>query len=290
MAAIIVAFDADGLRRWDYRAVVEHVSTFGTFVDHCRFPFRPEAAPGTDAWLLLCASGDSGSGLIGHGLVVSEPYAVASPGSSGGPACFTTAVAFDALLPVGEQIGPSLLKAVLPDEILAGVAGQSLVTVPASSEPTLRRLWRDHGPTTPDPAGLPGGTLPPDAVRTIQVNRYEQDPDARRMCLAFHGTSCAACGFSFEATYGEAATSGIAVHHLVPPEMLGTGYQLDPVADLVPLCRNCHAVAHSADPPRTVSELRHIMSGSGHLKGQVVNSQQLQAQEDARRIVEGGPA
>jgi 5-methylcytosine-specific restriction protein A len=82
----------------------------------------------------------------------------------------------------------------------------------------------------------------------------------------------------------------IAVHHLVPPELLGNGYQLDPVADLVPLCRNCHAVAHSEDPPRTVSELRTMVSASGHVKGHVVSAPELQAQADARRILGGGPA
>jgi len=289
VAAVILALDPDGLHRRDYRAVVEHVAESGRFVDRWSLAARPGIGPGTDAWLMLCGSSEPGTGLIGHGLVVSEPYQVPAAGNSGDPDWFVTVV-FDALLPVGDQIGLRALGSALPGGLPTGAAGRSLVTVPSSSEPALRRLWRDHGPATTEPTELSGGTFPPDAVRHVQVNRYERDPDARRICLAFHGTSCAACGFSFEATYGEAGTAMIAVHHLVPPELLGNGYQLDPVADLVPLCRNCHAVAHSEDPPRTVSELRTMVSAAGHVKGHVVSTPELQAQADARRILEGGPA
>ena len=123
---------------------------------------------------------------------------------------------------------------------------------------------------------------------TVDVNRYEHNQDARRVCLAFHGTACAACGFSFEAVYGDIGTGFIDVHHVVPPAMLGSGYQLDPVADLVPLCPNCHAMIHrGVGSPRTVSELRNIISAAGHIRGEVVSERALQAQEDSRRILEG---
>ena len=72
--------------------------------------------------------------------------------------------------------------------------------------------------------------------------------------------------------------------------MLGSGYQLDPVADLVPLCPNCHAMVHRGGgpgSPRTVSELRNIISAAGHMRGEVVSELALEAQEDARRILEG---
>jgi 5-methylcytosine-specific restriction protein A len=132
------------------------------------------------------------------------------------------------------------------------------------------------------------GTFPPHAATAIEVSRYERDADARRVCVAFHGTSCAACGFSFEAAYGDAGAGFIQVHHVVPPEMLEGAYTLDPVADLVPLCPNCHAMAHAGvASPRTVSELRTIIAAAGHLRGEVVSEQALQAQEDARRILEG---
>ncbi|WP_285246229.1 restriction endonuclease [Pseudarthrobacter sp. efr-133-R2A-89] len=288
MAAVILAMDADALHRRDYRAAVEQVVEFGRFVDRWKLDSRPEAVPGTEAWLLLRGS-TQGNGLIGHGLVVSEPYQVPASGDAAETDWFIT-VAFDSLLPVGEQTGPEIIESAFPGGFPAGASVQSLVAVPPGSEPALRRLWRGEGPATTEPGELPGGTFHPSAARHVQVNRYERDPDARRLCLAFHGTSCAACGFSFEATYGVAGAAMVAVHHLVPAEMLGNGYQLDPVADLVPLCRNCHTVAHGENPPRTVAELRTMATAGGHVAGHVVSMAQLQAQADARRILEGGPA
>jgi len=289
VAAVILTCDANRLLRWDYRTVAARVAECGTALQRWHLSFRPDVGPGTEAWLLLQGSNDAGSGLIGHGFVASEPCQPVPGGDPDALGWFVT-VAFDALLPLGEQIRPGILGDALPGDPWAQVAGPTLVTLPPSYAPGLRRLWRDWGPTTTGPAEVVGGTLPPGAVSAVQVDRYERDPDARRACLAFHGTSCAACGFSFESSYGEAAAAALAVHHVVPPAVLDGGYQPDPLADLVPLCHNCHAVAHMVNPPRTVSELRTIIAEAGHLRGAVVTDLALQAQEDARRIVEGGQA
>jgi 5-methylcytosine-specific restriction protein A len=289
VAAVILSFDTDRLRRWDYGAVVGQVAQSGRFLDRWPISFCPDILPGIEAWLLLHGSTDAGSGLIGHGWVASEPYQ-AGAGEGSDATDWFIAVAFDSLLPLGDQVRPGPLREAFPGGIREMADGPSLVTLPPSSVPVLQRLWREYGPTTTDPTELAGGTLPQGAVRHIQVNRFERDPEARRACLAFHGTSCAACGFSFESAYGEAGSGVTAVHHLVPPAMLGSGYQLDPIADLIPLCHNCHAVAHGANPARTVSELRSIISAAGHVRGEVVSDLALQAQEDARRILGGGQA
>lgn len=286
MAAVILGWNASGSCPWDYRAAVGLVAESGRFLRRWS-TVRPLNVPaGSEAWLFVQGGSDAGTGLIGHGVVVSEPYQVLSGDDAA--AAWHAGVLFDALLPLGEQIRQETLRASVPGIPWSEALIRPGVTVPGHAEPALRRLWRDLGPAATGPPHVVSGTLPPDAVSTIDVNRHERDPDARRVCLAFHGTSCAACGFSFEAFYGDAGSGSIDVHHVVPPELLGSGYQLDPVADLVPLCPNCHALAHpSGGPPRTVSELRHIMSASGHLRGEVVSDLALQAQEDARRILEG---
>jgi 5-methylcytosine-specific restriction enzyme A len=279
----------DRLRRWDYGAVVAQVAQSGRFLDRWPIGFCPDIVPGSEAWLLLQGSNDAGTGLIGHGWLTSEPYQAAAGADSDGTDWFI-GVAFDSLLPLGEQIRPGTLREAFPGDPWDIASGPALVTLPPSSGPVLQRLWREYGPTTADPAEVVGGTYPAGAVSHIQVNRFERDPDARRACLAFHGTSCAACGFSFESAYGEAGTGAAAVHHVVPPAMLGSGYQLDPIADLIPLCHNCHAVAHGVNPALTVSELRGIIMAAGHFRGEVVSDLALQAQEDARRILGGGQA
>lgn len=287
MAAVILGCDASTLRRWNYRAVVAQVTGSGTFLDRWHTGFAPDVSPGTEAWLLLEGSNDAASGLIGHGFVASEPYQAAASADAG-PTDWFFALALDSLLPLGEQIRPGVLGEAFPGDLWAKATDASVVALPPSSVPLLRRLWREHGPSTADPAEVAGGTFPPEAVSTVQVNRYERDPDARRACLAFHGTRCAACGFSFESTYSGAGAGVMGVHHLAPPAMLDSPYQLDPIADLIPLCHNCHAVAHSASPALTVTELGSIISAAGHVRGEVVTDVALRAQEDARRILEGG--
>ena len=289
MTAVILGCDTNALLRWGYPAAVGQVALRGGILKRWSLYSCPDVEEGTEAWLLVHGSNDAASGLIGHGFVTSKPCQ-ADQGGDPDAAGWFVSVAFDALLPLGEQIRPGTLGDAIPGDLRAQANGHALVALPPSSVPVLRRLWRDMGPTTPDPAQVVGGSLPPGAVSSIQVNRYERDPDARRACLAFHGTGCAACGFSFEATYGETGTGAVAVHHVVPPAALEGGYVLDPIADLVPLCPNCHAMAHSATPPLTLTELRGMIAGAGHLRGDVVTGPALQAQEDARRILEAGQA
>jgi 5-methylcytosine-specific restriction enzyme A len=287
VAAVILGWNPNRRSRWDYRTAVEQVTGSGRFLHRWHVGgHNTDVLPGTEAWLVLQGSSDAVAGLIGHGVAMSEPFEVLVPDDpdAGG---WYVGVAFDALLPLGGQIPNDILTAAVPEVLWRGVP-ETPTSVPASAEPGLRRLWRDHGPAAADPIQLPAGTYPPDYVATVEVNRYERDPDARRVCLAFHGTSCAACGFSFEASYGDYGAGFIHVHHVVPPAMLEAGYQLDPVADLVPLCPNCHAMAHlGVTTPRTVSELRSSIAAAGHLRGEVVSKEALEAQDDAQRILDG---
>lgn len=286
VAAVILGWNPMEGSRWDYRAVVEQVADSGRFLERWTVGACWNILPETEVWLLLQGANDAGSGLIGHGVVMSaavETRGLEDTDTMDGDA----SIAFDALLPLGEQVRPDILSAALPG-IPWGKAAAGTVAVPPPAEPALRKLWREQGPAPAGHTELVPGTCPPEAVARIEMNRYERNDDARRICLAFHGTSCAVCGFSFEASYGEIGAGFIDVHHLVPPALLGTGYQLDPVADLVPLCPNCHAIAHlGVGSPRTVSELRNIIAAAGHLKGDVVSPRALEAQEDAQRILEG---
>lgn len=166
-------------------------------------------------------------------------------------------------------------------------ADASELSVDPAEEATIRALWRDFGPQPgPDPTQPVPGTYPQDAVTRVEVNRFERDSDARRACIAHHGSSCAACGFSFEQKYGGIGADFIPVHHLVPVSLLGGSYELDPITDLVPLCANCHAMAHQGvSTPRTVAELRRIIADAGFLRGSIVTAEQLEAQRQARELL-----
>jgi hypothetical protein len=50
-------------------------------------------------------------------------------------------------------------------------------------------------------------------VRSVRVNAYERNREAREGCLRHYGTICFACGFSFPAAYGEHFSGFIHVPH-----------------------------------------------------------------------------
>ncbi len=93
----------------------------------------------------------------------------------------------------------------------------------------------------------------------VTINAYERNPKARAACIAHHGHICRVCGFDFARIFGSLGAGFIHVHHIVPIGKLDKEYEIDPVADLIPVCPNCHAMIHRTEPPLTVEQLRsHI--------------------------------
>lgn len=103
------------------------------------------------------------------------------------------------------------------------------------------------------------------AVRSVVVNAYERNPVARARCIAAHGAVCAVCGFSFKLFYGDAADGYIHVHHLRPLATLAQEYEVDPVNDLRPVCPNCHAVIHLANPPYTIEQVQAMLQSGNNV-------------------------
>ncbi|MEP6298201.1 MAG: HNH endonuclease, partial [Ilumatobacter sp.] len=48
----------------------------------------------------------------------------------------------------------------------------------------------------------------------------------------------------------------IHVHHVNDIALAETEYMVDPIADLRPVCPNCHAMLHKASPAMTVQQLK----------------------------------
>lgn len=76
------------------------------------------------------------------------------------------------------------------------------------------------------------------------VTKYERNPTNRKNAILIHGTRCMACGFDFEAFYGEAGKNYIEVHHTKPLSDIGEEISIDPEKDLVCVCSNCHRIIH----------------------------------------------
>ena len=94
------------------------------------------------------------------------------------------------------------------------------------------------------------------AVRGV---RYERDRRNRAAAIAIHGLACLACGLTFGERYGAVAEGFIEIHHVVPLGILKGPRVVDPATDLVPLCSNCHSVAHRRNPPFSVEEIRALL-------------------------------
>lgn len=95
--------------------------------------------------------------------------------------------------------------------------------------------------------------------KVVRVNAYERNPLARRRCIEHHGLACAVCGLLLASVYGPVAQGVIHVHHLRPLSGRRAEHAVDPVADLRPVCPNCHVVLHLRQPPFSIGELRSVM-------------------------------
>lgn len=86
--------------------------------------------------------------------------------------------------------------------------------------------------------------------REVTLSRIERDESVRKRALAHYGLKCLACDFIPK------VVNQLDVHHLNP---LGVGGErLTGITDVAVLCRNCHALAHSAEPPLPLDVLRQI--------------------------------
>ncbi|MBG6215891.1 5-methylcytosine-specific restriction protein A [Arthrobacter sp. CAN_A6] len=278
MTAILLGWNPDSRNDWEpgYPSVREELRRSGLVRQRWSVGGPTPIPPGSDAWLVL--QGKGARGLIGHGVVASDTF----EDSDGGG---WIAVEFDTLLEQGDHIQAAVLSDLVP-----GVPWEANIrsarSVEPSDEAAIRDVWTGHRPLDDmDPILPVPGTYPQSALTRVSVNRYERDPEARRICLAQHGFSCAVCRFDFEAVYGPEGRGLISVHHLVPATQLVPGYELDPVRDLLPLCPNCHSMAHRRSVPFTPAELRRMMSGAGFIEGSIVTQVQLDSQAEARKLL-----
>lgn len=109
-------------------------------------------------------------------------------------------------------------------------------------------------------------TLTEGAKKKITVNAYERSLKAKAKCISYYKTrnngviKCEICGFDFGTVYGDDFSNKIVVHHIKEISSIGKQYKVDPIKDLIPICPNCHLIAHSKTPAYTPDEIK-IMLG-----------------------------
>lgn len=111
--------------------------------------------------------------------------------------------------------------------------------------------------------GSVGGDFIPDEEGRLvwrQHVAFERSRRNRERAIKLHGTVCAACGFDFDKFYGlEHARGYIEIHH-VRSITEQAGRRVEPEKDLVPLCSNCHSMAHrSGHRILSVAELQALI-------------------------------
>ena len=90
---------------------------------------------------------------------------------------------------------------------------------------------------------------------TVEMVDYERNAAARAKCLAKRGYKCEVCLFDFEEEFGKLGNEYIHVHHIYPLSASKFERKVNPEEDLVPLCPNCHAMAHRTAPITSVEDL-----------------------------------
>lgn len=94
---------------------------------------------------------------------------------------------------------------------------------------------------------------------TRLVNTYERNPNLRAAAIKIHGTTCQACGFSFD-VYGPQGAGFIEVHHLKPLAQQKSEAEVNPRTDMAILCANCHRMIHRhPNSPLTIDQLRTLL-------------------------------
>ena len=91
--------------------------------------------------------------------------------------------------------------------------------------------------------------------------RYERDSKNRKLAIKKNGLNWHACGFNFEQVYGKQGKEFIEVHHIQLLSTLNEAVEINPAADLVPLCANCHRMIHwRKDNVLSIDELKEILN------------------------------
>ena len=134
------------------------------------------------------------------------------------------------------------------------------LTMNASYALTLIDLYLQQFPPSLIPISSSGGAdLLEGTLREVSLSIYERNPEARKRCVQHYGCRCAVCDFDFERVYGELGSGFIHVHHLNPISEIREEYVIDPIADLRPICPNCHAMIHRDAKTLPIEDLRELI-------------------------------
>jgi len=244
---------------WDIDEAINEVETTGKVEVNWKCGNTKSISIGDRIFLIKLAS--KPKGMIASGRAISKPVMIKKWGG------LYTKIEFDILFNPDKD-------PILPIEVLqtGKLAKQGTWTPQASGisiKPelvsALEKKWSQFLKKQgilyePAPAAITdAGLYSEGSANQIMLTRYERNADARNKCLKHYGYTCVVCNFNFEKFYGNIGSRFIHVHHLKSIATIGKEYKIDPVADLRPVCANCHAMLHKRQPQLTIEELKKLL-------------------------------
>ena len=223
--------------------------------------------PGDRFYLIRLGAQTFNKGIVGSGVITSEPYPGEHWPDEGGGLSSTAMfvdVRFDMLLDgeVDRLLDIDMLKS---DPVLGQMHWSSQtsgIRIPDAVAEELQKRWSDlldvRFPVFPvEDTGFVEGL-----VRSDRQTQYERNAAARRKCIEAHGSACSVCGFDFARVYGPVGANFIHVHHIIPLADVRRAHQVNPITDLIPVCPNCHAIIHRRTPCYTIDEVKQFLVAS----------------------------
>ncbi|OLV18376.1 HNH endonuclease [Deinococcus marmoris] len=107
-------------------------------------------------------------------------------------------------------------------------------------------------------AGFNEGRVLEQLHRRHERNRTAVRKKIAQVLAATGKLACEACGFDFQAMYGERGEGFAECHHIVP--LSEAGERKTRLDELAIVCANCHRMIHRASPMWTVEEVRQHLT------------------------------
>jgi len=211
--------------------------------------------------VVLMRLGVAPKGIVALGYVVSAPYLFEHWNQSKaerGEERLRTDVAFKAISwdPI---IGIDALEARFPKNKMWTPESGGVLLPDEAGDWIFSTIESDplHSFVPPSAKEIPFYTE--GAVRHATIKTYDRSPMAKSACIKHYGYSCFVCGFNYFDRYGAVGERYIEVHHLKPVSGFVGEHPVDPIADLRPVCANCHRMLHRKKLVLSIEELASVI-------------------------------
>jgi 5-methylcytosine-specific restriction protein A len=213
----------------------------------------------------LIKLGEKENGIIGAGYIVTDSF-LAKHWDGSGRLTERVIIDFEDLCERNKKplIPIEYLKSSFPEQVWS--TQSSGISIKDNVAEKLESIWFEHVNKyiIPKNKADKAKKFMEGNPYNLVITKYERNQYARKECLKHYGYLCQVCKIDFEKVYGEIGKEFIHVHHQTKISSVGEIYEVDPIKDLIPLCPNCHSMAHRRKIPFKIEELKSIFKSTSH--------------------------